>query len=584
MPQTREHLDICGLLGITRGVVALTKRDLGRRRAARAGASPTSPRRLRGTFLEGAPIIAVSAKTRRGAGRAQSGDRGRSTRGARHAIPTALVRLPIDRVFSMKGFGTVVTGTLWAGRIAARRRRRRRCRRCRAAAPRQGARRAGARRHRRRSARRQSHRDQPDDGARSSSRAGRCWCGRASSRPGASSTCGCATWRPRKRALKRRARLLVHAGTAQTLATVSLLDTHELEPGQTRAGAALARRADGAAARRSLHPARLRAAAAPRHHRRRRRGPAHARRAPAARHAGGAGGAARQRARAGGRRRRGARASRGGARRRGGHRARRAADAPASSAARRRRRAGQAVGARRAHRPLRQGARRGHRRARRSRRCKQRAVAAVDAFHAAQPLAAGMPREELRAKVAGDAEAVAPGRRVARRRRARSSPSARRCACPAHDPARQTGAARRWRRWPSARSRSTPRPRCSRRVPSRPRRALAVDPRELAPVIELLVRGGSLVRMKDLVFHAPAVDALRDKLVAHLAGARADHAAGVEGARRRVAQVHHPARRALRRREADDARRRGAQAARRFRTGSARRRRRTCASRKPIST
>ncbi|HEX9105327.1 MAG TPA: SelB C-terminal domain-containing protein, partial [Polyangia bacterium] len=46
--------------------------------------------------------------------------------------------------------------------------------------------------------------------------------------------------------------------------------------------------------------------------------------------------------------------------------------------------------------------------------------------------------------------------------------------------------------------------------------SLSVEPRELGPVIELLVRGGSLVRMKDLVFHAPAVAALRERLVAHL--------------------------------------------------------------------
>ena len=115
MPQTREHFDICRLLGIPRGVIALTKSDL-------ADADTLSLARLeteelvRGSFLEGAPIVPVSART--GAGldelkqalvRMAESCPARDTAGA--------FRLPIDRSFSIKGFGTVVTGTLVGGSL-----------------------------------------------------------------------------------------------------------------------------------------------------------------------------------------------------------------------------------------------------------------------------------------------------------------------------------------------------------------------------------------------------------------------------------------------------------------------------------
>ena len=115
-PQTREHFEICRLLGIRRGVVALTKCDL-------AGGDLLELTRLEveelvaGSFLEGAPMVAVSAVT--GAGlddlrAALEGVAGEvAARDAR-----AHFRLPIDRVFSVKGFGTVVTGTLVSGSVA----------------------------------------------------------------------------------------------------------------------------------------------------------------------------------------------------------------------------------------------------------------------------------------------------------------------------------------------------------------------------------------------------------------------------------------------------------------------------------
>src|SRR5579863_4392815 len=116
-PQTREHFDILQLLGVKRGITVLTKSDA-------VDADTLDVVRLevdeflRGTFLEapGSPIVAVSALT--GAG---LDDLKRAiVTAAAEARPrdsNALARLPIDRVFTMKGFGTVVTGTLVSGTI-----------------------------------------------------------------------------------------------------------------------------------------------------------------------------------------------------------------------------------------------------------------------------------------------------------------------------------------------------------------------------------------------------------------------------------------------------------------------------------
>ena len=116
MPQTREHFDICRLLHVPAGLVALTKADL-----ADADTLELARMEVRelvaGSFLDGAPIVPVSARTGDGldAFRAALVDVSHRARG-RHA--DAVTRLPIDRVFSMKGFGTVVTGTLVSGRAA----------------------------------------------------------------------------------------------------------------------------------------------------------------------------------------------------------------------------------------------------------------------------------------------------------------------------------------------------------------------------------------------------------------------------------------------------------------------------------
>src|SRR5882724_3957973 len=110
MPQTREHLAICSLLHIRTGLVVLTKIDMVETDWVELVRDDVATL-VRGTFLEGAPVVPVSAKT--GAGL----DELRATlRRLAETVPARgtdqLPRLPIDRVFTIKGFGTVVTGTL----------------------------------------------------------------------------------------------------------------------------------------------------------------------------------------------------------------------------------------------------------------------------------------------------------------------------------------------------------------------------------------------------------------------------------------------------------------------------------------
>jgi len=116
-PQTREHFDICRLLGVKRGVVALTKSDLVD--ADTAGLVRLEVEEyLRGSFLESAAIVPVSARTQAGLlelkqalGATAQQSPGKSA--SRH------FRLPIDRAFAIKGFGAVVTGTLISGSVGA---------------------------------------------------------------------------------------------------------------------------------------------------------------------------------------------------------------------------------------------------------------------------------------------------------------------------------------------------------------------------------------------------------------------------------------------------------------------------------
>ena len=116
MPQTREHLDICTLLGVTRGLVALTKVDLVDQEL-RELAIDDIQAFTKGTFLEEAPIIPVSAVTGEGL-QDLIASLERLVEQVEERSSVGLLRLPIDRVFTMKGFGTVITGTLVSGRVA----------------------------------------------------------------------------------------------------------------------------------------------------------------------------------------------------------------------------------------------------------------------------------------------------------------------------------------------------------------------------------------------------------------------------------------------------------------------------------
>jgi len=113
MPQTREHLAICRMLAIQTGIVVVTKSDLVDAEWLEMVMADVRTF-VAGSFLEGASIVPVSAQT--GAGldvlRSYIGD---LAAGIQERSSKGLCRLPVDRVFSMKGFGTVVTGTLQAG-------------------------------------------------------------------------------------------------------------------------------------------------------------------------------------------------------------------------------------------------------------------------------------------------------------------------------------------------------------------------------------------------------------------------------------------------------------------------------------
>lgn len=116
MPQTREHLAICQLLRIPSGCVVLTKADLAEPEWLELVQEDVRGF-LRGTFLEGAPVLRVSAKTGEGLPALREA-LGRLARAAPARATDATFRLPIDRVFTIRGFGTVVTGTVAAGRLA----------------------------------------------------------------------------------------------------------------------------------------------------------------------------------------------------------------------------------------------------------------------------------------------------------------------------------------------------------------------------------------------------------------------------------------------------------------------------------
>ena len=115
MPQTVEHLDILSILGVRCGVVVITKTDAADPELTELVEEDVREL-VKGTFLEDAPVVPVSVYKNQGI------DRLRDTlyqmyQGLPEHKETRAFRLPVDRVFTLKGFGTVVTGTLFGGRI-----------------------------------------------------------------------------------------------------------------------------------------------------------------------------------------------------------------------------------------------------------------------------------------------------------------------------------------------------------------------------------------------------------------------------------------------------------------------------------
>jgi selenocysteine-specific elongation factor len=503
MPQTREHLDICTLLGVQRGVVALSKSDLVDEELRQIAAADVAEA-LRGTPFAEAPIVPCSART----GEGLDALRGAIADGLRQAPgkdPDGLLRLPVDRVFSMKGFGTVVTGTLWAGRLAVGDDLTVLPARAPTVAKVRGVQVHGA----------------PVDAALAGQRTAVNLAapreaierGQVLVRPGELAAGSLLDVRLRylptcRAPLKRRARVLFHAGTAQALATVALLDAGQLEPGQsglaqlhldepmvllpgdrfilrgfalqrnhaTTLGGGLVLRTLGARHRRGT-PELLQLLRA------------NERAEPDER-------VWLEVARAG---------------TRGSGRAELQMRLPLAP-----RLVEQALARlQAARRVVRYDKERGALISDEALRALEAEVEAqVDAFHAAQPLAEGMGREALRAHVGDDArllhlvlESLAQaGKLVVERERVRR---------PAHEARRSDAAVglrplvERVGALYAAAGLAPPRP-------AEAQLALGADARALDGALELLARGGTLVRVKDLWFARGALDELRARLVAHL--------------------------------------------------------------------
>lgn len=115
MPQTREHFEICRLLGVNRGLLVITKKDLVDEEVMQLVLTEAKELTA-GSFLEDAPIIAISSRTGEGIEELKQ-----ALREVGSEVPARaaefVTRLPIDRSFAMRGFGAVVTGTLIAGEI-----------------------------------------------------------------------------------------------------------------------------------------------------------------------------------------------------------------------------------------------------------------------------------------------------------------------------------------------------------------------------------------------------------------------------------------------------------------------------------
>lgn len=116
MPQTREHMDILGQLGIEKSILVLNKVDLVDEDWLEL-VTEEIKEELEGTFLEGAPIVEVSAATGQGIPELIDVIERLTAEEVVQKDINTIPRLPIDRVFSLSGFGTIITGTLLAGTI-----------------------------------------------------------------------------------------------------------------------------------------------------------------------------------------------------------------------------------------------------------------------------------------------------------------------------------------------------------------------------------------------------------------------------------------------------------------------------------
>lgn len=116
MPQTREHMDILGLLGIEKSILVLNKCDLVDEEWLELVEEEVKEE-LEGTFLENAPVVKVSAATGEGIPQLVDVIEQMTAEEVEEKEIYTIPRLPIDRAFSLSGFGTIITGTLLAGSI-----------------------------------------------------------------------------------------------------------------------------------------------------------------------------------------------------------------------------------------------------------------------------------------------------------------------------------------------------------------------------------------------------------------------------------------------------------------------------------
>lgn len=116
MPQTREHFEILSSLGIDDGIIAVTKTDMVDDEWLEMLLEEVEDY-FKGSFLEGKPVIPVSAATGEGISELKAEIIARCDRENKRREEKELFRLPVDRVFTMQGFGTVVTGTLMDGNV-----------------------------------------------------------------------------------------------------------------------------------------------------------------------------------------------------------------------------------------------------------------------------------------------------------------------------------------------------------------------------------------------------------------------------------------------------------------------------------